>query len=804
MPGAKEDLETLFARRREIDRALLEQHSRDVAILFTDIVGSTQFFESKGDIAGLERVRRHNELLFPVVQAHSGWIVKTIGDAIMAVFDDPTQAVRCACQMQRVLAEANRDPGHEPLHIRAGLHFGRAIRDGDRDVYGDAVNTAARIVNQARGDEVVVSRALADRVAPEAGLVLQAHGSFQAKGKADPIEVLSVSWQGEAARSSDERPSAAANEVRPDVFVLEIGAGARGLKVAALEGAADADTLKAYADVALPAGHLELVTERFVTFVRGGGTSSYVKRVREMGASLFQTALSEHARARLSATSLSCLRLNVDDHLVGVPWELMHDGREFLALRFAMGRVVNSRAEGASAVRNPDRAWAHALVVSNASGGLEGAVREGEAVTDLLREGYTGEVRHIHGPVKRADFLAALPGCAVLHFAGHIEHPTASSPGGFTLADGVVTPDEVAQSVGAAAPPLVFANGCHASSAEGLRGMSLNGGDLASSLLLAGARHFIGPRWEIADEDALRFALRFYERALAGASFGDAVLQARQALLEPGARPLSFAGYVLYGDPRDGFPSDRARLNARPKVRSTFTGDRFPAVSTKTKEPPRRNRAAIASALGAAGLVLGGGLIAAVLRHRSATDPAVRPNATVAVRASATAAVAGAPAATPSAAAPAPRAGPIRLCVLPFKNISGDEELEFLRDGLTEAVMTDFGGAEGIRLIERAQVELDIQELEFSQTKYVDPQTRAKIGRIEGAEVVVMGGFQRAGQVVRAHARFVDVETGEVLESVRVDTVVGPGASESLFELQDALSARIRDAVPSLVARIRP
>ena len=61
------ELERLFAARREIDRALLEKHAREVAVLFTDIVGSTRFFERKGDIEGLALVKRHNDALFPVI-----------------------------------------------------------------------------------------------------------------------------------------------------------------------------------------------------------------------------------------------------------------------------------------------------------------------------------------------------------------------------------------------------------------------------------------------------------------------------------------------------------------------------------------------------------------------------------------------------------------------------------------------------------------------------------------------------------------------------------------------------------------
>ncbi|MBX5483063.1 MAG: CHAT domain-containing protein [Myxococcaceae bacterium] len=533
MAGDKEDLETLFARRREIDRALLEHHSREVTILFTDIVGSTQFFETRGDIAGLELVRRHNALLFPIVERHNGWIVKTIGDAIMAVFEDPQKAVACGVQMQRELAEENARGAGEPIHIRIGAHHGRALVEAGKDVFGDAVNLAARVVNEARGDEIVISQALADRLTPQEGVTLIPRGSFQPQGKAAPVPVVRVQWREGSPAAEHKKPA--------ELFVLELQVGARGLKVAALDGAADKGTVKAYADVAVSPVRLQSMADQFDAFMSAGGGPSYVARVKELGETLFHAALSERARRHVAETGLRFLRLHLDDHLVHVPWELMHDGKEFLALRFAVGRVVSARAETSPALRLPSADATHAVVVSNPSGDLEHALREGDAVAGLLRDGYAGEVRHIRGPVTKAALLEALRGCALLHFAGHTEQPRADGPGGFRVMDGLVSPEEVARSVGASAPALVFANGCHASSAEAFRPATDAAPDLASALLLRGSRHFIGPRWEIADADALTFALRFYERALRGMELGEAVRQARRELSAAQARPLSFA-----------------------------------------------------------------------------------------------------------------------------------------------------------------------------------------------------------------------------------------------------------------------
>ncbi len=182
-----EDLDQLLSARREIDRAIAE-HTRDVAVMFTDIVGSTQFFERKGDIEGLSLVKRHNAALFPVVTQHGGRVVKTIGDAIMAVFEDPPAGVRCALQMQRTLQEHNRQvaEGEQEIHVRIGVHAGKVVLD-QGDVFGDTVNTAARIAHEAQGDEVLLSASLAALAPRRDGLRTEPRGSLARKGKAAPV-----------------------------------------------------------------------------------------------------------------------------------------------------------------------------------------------------------------------------------------------------------------------------------------------------------------------------------------------------------------------------------------------------------------------------------------------------------------------------------------------------------------------------------------------------------------------------------------------------------------------------------------
>ncbi|HVE82597.1 MAG TPA: adenylate/guanylate cyclase domain-containing protein, partial [Myxococcales bacterium] len=482
---ANDDLEALFARREEIDRSL-QQHQREMAVMFTDIVGSTQYFEQKGDIAGMALLRRHNGLLFPVVEQCSGRIIKTIGDAIMAVFDRPADAARCAQRMQRALASEPRLPSQERIRIRIGAHFGRAFTT-DKDVFGDTVNTAARVAHEAGGDEIIVSQQLAEALATEGGFRIQPRGQVALKGKADPLPLFLVSWRDE----SGDAPGVLASRAElPELFVLELQRGPSGLKVAALDGDADKGTVKLYSEVAVSSRQLQEFSARFSTFIGGGAAGSYLDRIREQGRALYDTALSDRARERLRATRKTFLRLMLDDELVGVPWELGHDGQEFLCLRFGVGRVVAARDDASpEAAPAPRAGTGHAVVVSNPSGDLPAADAEGEAVAGLLRDGFDGEVRLLRGPVTRQALEAAVKGCSLLHFAGHSE----VGAGGFILADGHCSPKELVQAMGAASPGLVFANGCSASDSTGFTRAARGVADLASALLRQGTQHYLGP-----------------------------------------------------------------------------------------------------------------------------------------------------------------------------------------------------------------------------------------------------------------------------------------------------------------------
>jgi class 3 adenylate cyclase len=188
----KDKLQELLETRAQAELEL-EKLRSPVTILFSDIQGSTWYAERKGDFEYMALINRHNSLLFPVIESEGGLIVKTLGDAIMARFDDPVAAIRAGAGMQRVLEkERNLKPELEPIRIRVGLHTGFGlIKDGD--VFGDVVNAAARVQHAAETEQVLITDVLYD-AARQAGFECAKMGRAELKGKTEPIDLYAVAW----------------------------------------------------------------------------------------------------------------------------------------------------------------------------------------------------------------------------------------------------------------------------------------------------------------------------------------------------------------------------------------------------------------------------------------------------------------------------------------------------------------------------------------------------------------------------------------------------------------------------------
>jgi class 3 adenylate cyclase len=136
-------------------------------VLFTDLRGSTAMYNEVGDAPAYVLVRNHFYVLTEAIREHHGAIVKTIGDAVMAVFSRVDEAFAAVRQMHEKLPQANPDAGQSArLQLKSSLHIGPclAVNANDKlDFFGSTINLAARMVACCQGDDLTISDELYQR-----------------------------------------------------------------------------------------------------------------------------------------------------------------------------------------------------------------------------------------------------------------------------------------------------------------------------------------------------------------------------------------------------------------------------------------------------------------------------------------------------------------------------------------------------------------------------------------------------------------------------------------------------------------
>lgn len=167
----------------------------EVAILFADVVGSTQLYEKFGDVKAREMVSRSLDIMREATETFSGEVIKTMGDEVMATFESPDEAMNAAKRMQERIST---DPAldHEDGHvmIRIGCHYGPVVRE-QRDIFGSAVHTANRMTSQAKARQIITTLSTVEKLSSEWRQVARQIDVATVRGKADEVILFEVQWQ---------------------------------------------------------------------------------------------------------------------------------------------------------------------------------------------------------------------------------------------------------------------------------------------------------------------------------------------------------------------------------------------------------------------------------------------------------------------------------------------------------------------------------------------------------------------------------------------------------------------------------
>lgn len=165
----------------------------EAAVLFADVSGSTKLYETAGDAIAHAAIEKCVNLMREKTVNAKGRVIKTIGDEVMSAFATADQAADAAIEMQSAISEMP-PVGNTQIGIRIGFNHGPVVeRDGD--VFGDAVNLAARLAGVATKGQIITARDTVMLMSPMLKAATRAITTIQVKGKAQEIQVYELIWQ---------------------------------------------------------------------------------------------------------------------------------------------------------------------------------------------------------------------------------------------------------------------------------------------------------------------------------------------------------------------------------------------------------------------------------------------------------------------------------------------------------------------------------------------------------------------------------------------------------------------------------
>jgi class 3 adenylate cyclase len=172
----------------------------EVAIVFADVVGSTQLYDKFGDTKASETVAICLDIMKDATFQFNGTVIKTIGDEVMSTFEMVDDAMGAAVMMQTRISAVGRKNDGIPVSIRIGCHYGPVVQE-QNDIFGAAVHTANRMTSQAKSRQIVMSGFTVEQMSPELRNQTRQIDVATVRGRLDEVALFELVWQPDEATS---------------------------------------------------------------------------------------------------------------------------------------------------------------------------------------------------------------------------------------------------------------------------------------------------------------------------------------------------------------------------------------------------------------------------------------------------------------------------------------------------------------------------------------------------------------------------------------------------------------------------
>jgi class 3 adenylate cyclase len=188
------DLEKLLEERGRLDELIQRKFTKTITIMFTDMKGSSSIAEIEGDVVSRFLIKKHNDILFPIIKEQRGELVKTMGDGTLSYFETAGDAVSAAVKIQASINTFNHlRPTKTALQVRIGLNTGTGIVEKN-DIFGDVVNVASRFQTLALPGEIYISENTYDALVDKSEFYCKHIKTTKLKGVREIYKVFKVFW----------------------------------------------------------------------------------------------------------------------------------------------------------------------------------------------------------------------------------------------------------------------------------------------------------------------------------------------------------------------------------------------------------------------------------------------------------------------------------------------------------------------------------------------------------------------------------------------------------------------------------
>ncbi len=817
MEEKRSDIEKILEERVKLDEILVKEFTRKVTVMFTDIKGSTSFYDQRGNLDGRLMVHRHNAQVVPLIEQNRGRLIKTIGDATMSVYDHAEDAARASVQMQQRLREYNagRTEG-EQINIRIGMNTGMGIVE-ETDVYGDVVNVASRVEGLADGGEIMVTEETYREVKDNDEFIFRFAESAKVKGKKEALKAYRLLWHEEDLNLGKTRKAPQAHAKKESVFVLDASVADKTIKVSAyLRADGEERTVKNYQEIPYNETKIRDYTKGITDVLnkanrRGKIGNDLLVKLKELGMLLFNELIPAEIKERLVQTGENSMVVDIDDRLVHIPWELLYDGKGFLCQRFNLGRSVSTKQAVSVVIRALHRPL-KMQILANPRGDLKAAYEEGVVIKNEI----SNYEDWIDASLKTTDITtdyakSKIRNFDIVHYAGHaehnVEHPEKS---GWLLKNGSLTAAEIMTLAGSRPmPSLVFSNACQTGQTDAWKldeHYSARIFGIANAFLLSGVQHYVGTFWEIPDEAGALFAKSIYWNLVSGATIGAALRHARQSLIDKyGEDTVVWASYMLYGDPTTQYAVSEEEETAAASAAKQQESEPLTAALRGAEQIAEAQWGGKNKAFLMAGAAIVVALVLAVLfflgKGRGPSQTIVMQpapsQANLPVRDDASQKRIDE---LVSTLAGQYRSGKIegpakstddwssRIITMVFMDMktegsAGGKLVDSLVTRVTQALETEGR----VQMVERELLQKLLEELKLSASNLADPATALKIGKLLSARVMVTGSLLPDNKGMAIALRFIDTESSAVR---KVMTIAAPSK-----EIDDATVQRLASGI---------